>query len=381
MTKHLLLAAAFCAAALPASACLEGWDCCKWNDPAHQTPKYVIGRILEAYPHTPAGLVKAVPIISAYYPGTTILAGKGDKVHIPCVGTVDLIVAAGGPEGGKAWWWGADEAGNECNKCSPNRCEEVSKTTKCGGGTGGAGAGAGTGMGMGVGGGFGGSGGNCAGVRVPNELAVVQQTASDNPGPWSAKLEPDEAKCRADSRYLDLVVDNLRKKDSRWGFNCKRGDCKNPSHDVVAYSFGQGRPYEGAPQVMLVDMIGSSCAPDARPAWTVLEANFGNGSGAGWTSKGRFASGPHQDVRMNCPLKTEAPTATVEPQPAAGGGSTGGDGGSSPSSSSSSGGSSKPKTALKKTESIGVRNDAGAGDMPTVSSTTVEGEQPEEPAQ
>lgn len=346
--KRLFLAAAVLAAwAVPAGACLAGWDCCKWNDQDHQTPKYVVGRIIAAFPHTPAGLKQALPVINAVYPGTEILPGKGDKVRIPCVGVVDLIVAAG--EGGKAWWWGADSAGNECGKCRPNRCEEVSKTKKCGGGSGGAGVAAGTGAGVGgAGSGFGGSAANCGGVKVPDRKSVVVQTANDHPDEWSAKLNPKEDECRADSRYLDLVVDNLRREDRRWGFNCKRGDCNNPSHDVVAYYFGQGEPYEGAPQVMLVDMIMSTCAPDARPGWLPLEF----GEGAGWTSKGRFASGPRQNVTVNCPKGGAAAASSVAPLGGGGGG-----GGSAPSSSPSS----APRSAAKKSDGIvGGRNEGGA---------------------
>lgn len=324
MRRLALTAAMLAVTAGTAGACLPGWDCCKWNDGMHQTPKYVVGRIIYAFPPTPAGLRQALPLIKAIYPGTEILPGKGDKVHIPCVGVVDLVVAAG--EGGKGWWWGADGKSNECNKCSPNRCEQVSKSKKCGGGEGGSGSTGGdlTGAGIGqAGSGFGGASANCAGVRVPNRLSVLQETARDNPDAWSGKLNPDERECRADSRYLDLVVDNLRREDKRWGYNCKRGNCNDPSHDVIAYYFGQGQPYEGAPQVMLVDMIQSTCAPDARPNWLVLEPNFGDGSGSGWTSTGRFPSGPKQNVVMNCPRKGGAePTATVAP--IGGGGGSGG---------------------------------------------------------
>jgi len=339
------LSSGFLCAALasPAAACLSGWDCCKWDDPKHLTPKYVVGRTIAAFPHTPEGLKQALPFINAVYPGTVILPGKGDKVRIPCVGVVDLIVSAG--TGGTAWWWGADAAGNECAKCKPNRCEEVSKSKKCGGE--GGGSGSGLGLGDGAGSSHGGAAGNCAGVRVPNRLAVIQQTAADNPDAWSAKLDPREMEvCRPDSRYLDLVVDNLRREDKRWGFNCKRGNCNDPSHDVIAYYFGQGEAYEGAPQVMLVDMIQNTCAPDARPNWLVLEANFGNGSGAGWTSKGRFKSGPRQNVVMNCPQKGEAAASPA---------SFGGGGGASPSPSRSS----APKPAPKKND--GALGSSGSG--------------------
>lgn len=362
MKRFALAAAIFAAAAGPARACLPGWDCCKWDDPKHQTPKYVVGRIIYAFPPTPAGLRQALPLINAVYPGTEILPGKGDKVRIPCVGVVDLVVAAG--EGGKGWWWGADDKSNECNKCSPNRCDQVSKSTKCGGKEGpGAGAAAGTGAGVGqAGSGYGGAATNCSGVKVPNRLALLERVAQENPDEWGGKLNPKEDECRADSRYLDLAVDALRREDRRWGYNCKRGDCNNPSHDVVAYYFGQGEPYEGAPQVMLVDMITSSCARDARPGWLPLEF----GSGAGWTSKGRFKGGPRQDVVVNCPKNSPPPTASVAPL-----------GGSGGSSSPSSGSSARP--AARGDEPHGVIGDRG-GKAPPVEGPGEAMEAPPAPA-
>lgn len=340
MMRRTALIAALVALAAPARACLNGWDCCKWDDPKHQTPKYVIGRILEPFPHTPAGLRQALPVINAIYPETTILPGKGDKIHVPCVGTVDVIVAAGA--GGKSWWWGPVD--DECGKCKPNRCEDVSKSVKCGGSTS-SGSSAGPQY---TGGGGAGPGIGCGGVKVPERLSVVQKTAQDNPEDWKGKLNPDEAACRADSRFIDKVVDNLRREDRRWGFNCKRGDCNNPSHDVVAYYFGSGEPYEGAPQVMLVDMITSSCAPDAHPGWLTLEF----GEGAGWTSKGRFPSGPKQNVQVHCPKGSSAGSSSSVAPLGGGGG-----GGSAPSSSSA------PNAAPRSNEPhglIGGRNEKGA---------------------
>lgn len=357
--KMLLASAAAVFLAAPARACLSGWDCCKWDDPKHQTPKYVVGRILEPFDHTPAGLRQALPIINAIYPETTILPGKGDKIHIPCVGTIDVIVAAG--EGGKAWWWGAQT--DECGKCKPNRCEDVSKSAKCGGG--GSGSGPGTQY---AGGGGAGPGIGCGGVRVPNRLEVVQRTADENPEEWKAKLNPDEAACRADSRFLDMVVDNLRREDRRWGFNCKRGDCNNPSHDVVAYYFGSGEPYEGAPQVMLVDMITATCAPGARPGWLPLEF----GEGAGWTSKGRFPGGPKQDIQVHCP-KGASTAGQTSVAPLGGGG-----GGSAPSSSSA------PNSAARSNEPhgiIGGRNDKGAPKVEGPATTEDPPPAPEAPAE
>lgn len=82
---------------------MPGWDQTKWADPNQQTPKYAVGRILSQFPTTGAGLSAAIPEIQKAYPGTTF-DGK-DKLNIPGVGTIDVLVGAG--EGGKAWQWGA----------------------------------------------------------------------------------------------------------------------------------------------------------------------------------------------------------------------------------------------------------------------------------
>ena len=82
--------------------CPLGWDPAKWTNPAHQTPKYVVGRVLAEYPPTPAGLQQALPDVQAAIPGTRLIGD--DKLEIPGVGTVDVGIsfAAGG---GKGWCW------------------------------------------------------------------------------------------------------------------------------------------------------------------------------------------------------------------------------------------------------------------------------------
>jgi len=95
MTFSRFVVVALLTCAVPVQACLPGWDCCKWNDPEHQTPKYMVGRLLMPYEHTPDGLRKAMPTINIAFPGSSILPGKGDKAHIACVGVIDLIEAAG----------------------------------------------------------------------------------------------------------------------------------------------------------------------------------------------------------------------------------------------------------------------------------------------
>ena len=66
---------------------------------------------------------------------------------------------------------------------------------------------------------------------------------------------------------MDLAVTALRAKDTRWGYNCKRGDCSDPSIDVVDYFWGNGEA-QGSTNVYLVDIISAVCPGGAQsPAW------------------------------------------------------------------------------------------------------------------
>jgi hypothetical protein len=85
-----------------------GWDQSKWGDPTHQTPKYVVGRILANYPTTPAGLQAATAEIARSFPGTTF-NGK-DILTIPGVGPIDVLTGAS--VGGTGWAWQPVESGS-----------------------------------------------------------------------------------------------------------------------------------------------------------------------------------------------------------------------------------------------------------------------------
>lgn len=87
----------------PLPPCPGGWDPVKWTNPDHNTPKYVIGRILWRFPPTPDGLTQALPEIQKAMPGTTRVGD--DKLNIPDVGIVDVGVAFG-IGGGVGWGWG-----------------------------------------------------------------------------------------------------------------------------------------------------------------------------------------------------------------------------------------------------------------------------------
>jgi len=87
----------------PLPPCPAGWDAAKWINPDHNTPKYVVGRILSRFPPTPDGLTQALPEIQKAMPGTTRVGD--DKLNIPDVGVVDVGLSFG-IGGGVGWWWG-----------------------------------------------------------------------------------------------------------------------------------------------------------------------------------------------------------------------------------------------------------------------------------
>jgi hypothetical protein len=128
---------------------------------------------------------------------------------------------------------------------------------------------------------------NC--IPPPNMFHIVQQVVSANPGIMSVRRSCQEGQFGGDHvtgwEFLDKVVDALRLEDTRFGYNCKRGNCHDPSLDVVAYHYGPG-PDQGSNQIWAFDIVLQHCGPGATPGWS----NISNvrGSGGGWTSRGRF---------------------------------------------------------------------------------------------
>lgn len=81
----------------------SGWDPAKWKNTNHQTPKYVVGRIIQSAGDmkVPENRAKAIKMIQDAYPGTTF-NGK-DTVDIPGVGKVDIFGGAGAGIYSTAW--------------------------------------------------------------------------------------------------------------------------------------------------------------------------------------------------------------------------------------------------------------------------------------
>jgi hypothetical protein len=111
--------------------------------------------------------------------------------------------------------------------------------------------------------------------------AVVQQVAAQYPNALRNSCQD----LGGTWEFMDRVVDALRQHDSRWGYNGKRGNQNDPSHDVVAYHWGRGTD-QNSPNVYAFDIIGGHCGPTPSAMW--LDITDPNGAGSAWTGRGRF---------------------------------------------------------------------------------------------
>jgi hypothetical protein len=90
---------------------MAGFDQGKLADLSHTSTKYQIGRVLQHYPNSPAGLKAALPELQQLVPGVSITGSKGDLLDFGNyvspdgfrIGVVDVIQSAG--TGGVAWQW------------------------------------------------------------------------------------------------------------------------------------------------------------------------------------------------------------------------------------------------------------------------------------
>ena len=115
-------------------------------------------------------------------------------------------------------------------------------------------------------------------------LSVVEQVAREYP----AALRNSCQDHGGTWEFMDRVVDRLRTFDTRWGYNGKRGNANDPSHDVVAYNFGS-QADQGTTEVYIIDIIIGHCGNSPGPAWIdQTEATRQSGTIGRWISRGRF---------------------------------------------------------------------------------------------
>lgn len=105
----------------------------------------------------------------------------------------------------------------------------------------------------------------CAGGNAPNMLQVVRQVADAYPESFRNSCQDQGGSWD----FMDRLVGTLRQYSQCWGYNCKRGDCSQISHDVVNYHRGRGDG-NGSTNVAIIDVIANHCTANPQPSWTDL---------------------------------------------------------------------------------------------------------------
>ena len=122
-----------------------------------------------------------------------------------------------------------------------------------------------------------------AGQRLPkpNEAAFIVQLFNERPDLVARSCQP-ESGGTGTWEYMEFVVDRLRLKDTRWGFNLRRGVAGDVARDEVAYHWGSG-PDEGSRDTYAWDIMVGHCGPNPSPGWGDV-----SDLGTVWVSRGRF---------------------------------------------------------------------------------------------
>jgi hypothetical protein len=121
-------------------------------------------------------------------------------------------------------------------------------------------------------------------LPLPNMSRIVEEVARDYPNAVRNSCQEHGGTWE----FMDRLVDRLRQYDTRWGYNCKRGNCNDPSYDVVDYNYGSGRD-EGTTNVYIIDVLGGHCGSNPTPAWIdQTQATVNSGTIGRWTGRGRF---------------------------------------------------------------------------------------------
>ena len=86
--------------------------------------------------------------------------------------------------------------------------------------------------------------------------SVVAALGAAFPGE-AALARPSEC-AGGNNNFLYRVVRELRKRDTRWGLNYKRGNFGSPSQDILTYN-GTARPDNGESHIWVIDIVGGDC--------------------------------------------------------------------------------------------------------------------------
>jgi hypothetical protein len=115
-------------------------------------------------------------------------------------------------------------------------------------------------------------------LPLPNEAGFVASLINSRPDLVARSCQDQGGTWE----LLDFVVDRLREKDLRWGYNGRRADPNFVARDEVAYHYGAGDSLNSR-QTYAIDILGGHCGPNPTPAWFDV-----TDLGTIWLTRGRF---------------------------------------------------------------------------------------------
>ncbi len=108
----------------------------------------------------------------------------------------------------------------------------------------------------------------------PNDSGIVRNVANAFPSQFRNSCQSHGGSWE----FMDRSVDALRAKDGRYGYNAKRGNMNDPSHDVISYFYANGDAIQNRHEVYIYDIIGGHCGSNPSVIWgdqTDLTINSG----------------------------------------------------------------------------------------------------------
>lgn len=118
-------------------------------------------------------------------------------------------------------------------------------------------------------------------LPLPNEEGFVRSLIQSRPDLVQRSCQP-ESGGNGTWELMDFLVDKLREKDLRWGYNGRRGIATDVARDEVAYHWGRGESLNSR-ETYSIDILGGHCGPNPTPAWFDV-----TDLGTIWVTRGRF---------------------------------------------------------------------------------------------
>lgn len=115
-------------------------------------------------------------------------------------------------------------------------------------------------------------------LPLPNEIGFVASVIQSRPDLLARSCQDQGGTWE----WLDFLVDRLREKDLRWGYNGRRGDINFVARDEIAYHWGRGDSLNSR-ETYAIDVLGGHCGTNPTPVWFDV-----SDLGTIWLTRGRF---------------------------------------------------------------------------------------------